>query len=103
LISLGFAQEVSKVLQLPGQAMGMAFDFVFVAIFIFIIVIVVVVFALAASSRGRIQRPISETTAFPPPPPPDTVMVKCEFCGTQQMWKETCVKCGAPLPKPKLP
>ena len=36
-------------------------------------------------------------------PPPDTVMVKCEFCGTQQMWKETCMKCGAPPPKPELP
>jgi cytochrome c oxidase assembly factor CtaG len=76
---------------------------VFFLFFLVIIVLIVVGAARAFSSRGRIQRPLSESTAFPPPPPPDTVMVKCNYCGTEQKWSEKCVQCGAPLPKPQLP
>jgi hypothetical protein len=77
----------------------------FIGVLFFIIVALVVVVAFARSMSGwnrGVQRPVSEATAFPPPPPPDTVMVKCQYCGTQQVWKETCVKCGAPLPKPDV-
>ena len=61
---------------------------------------------LLAMGRGYLNagsvviRPVSEATAYPAPPPPDTIMVKCEFCGTVQPFKEKCVECGAPLPKP---
>jgi hypothetical protein len=79
-----------------------AFPFIFGLFLVFVVVIIAVAFARAMSMRGRVQRPFSETTAFPPPPPPDTVMVKCEYCGTQQTWRETCVQCGAPLPKPRV-
>lgn len=71
---------------------------------LFILAVLIVIAVVAAtrgmSSRGRIQRPTSESTAFPPPPPPDTVTVKCQYCGAEQTWKETCIQCGAPLPRP---
>ncbi|MGD1055237.1 MAG: hypothetical protein ABR867_04040 [Nitrososphaerales archaeon] len=70
--------------------------------FVFIVVVIVLSVVRGLSNRGSIQRPLSEATSFPPPPPPDTVMVKCEYCGTEQAWKETCIKCGAPMPKPKI-
>jgi hypothetical protein len=70
--------------------------------FVIVFIVIVVAIARSPSRRGRVQRPLSEVTAFPPPPPPDTVMVKCEYCGTEQTWKETCVRCGAPMPKPKI-
>jgi hypothetical protein len=77
---------------------------VFGFIFFFVVVIIIVIgVARFISGGSRVQRPMSEATAFPPPPPPDTVMVKCAYCGTQQIWKETCVQCGAPLPKPNVP
>jgi hypothetical protein len=50
--------------------------------------------------RGNVQRPASGETAFSPPPLPDTVVVKCQFCGTSQPFRENCVQCGAPLPRP---
>ena len=52
------------------------------------------------SFGNRVTRPTSTATAYPAPPPPDTIMVKCEFCGTVQPFKEKCVNCGAPLPRP---
>jgi hypothetical protein len=82
--------------------MGFAFPFIFVLFFI-VFILVVIGIARSASSRRTIQRPLSETTRFAPPPPPDTVMVKCNYCGTQQTWRETCVQCGAPLQKPAMP
>jgi len=75
----------------------------FAIFFIFVIIIIVVAAARGFSGRNRVQRPMSEATAFPPPPPPDTVMVKCTYCGTAQTWKQSCVQCGAPLPKPQVP
>lgn len=86
------------VLQVDMMSSGIIVLFV-----IFVIVIIAVGAALGLSNRSRVQRPLSEATAFPPPPPPDTVMVRCEYCGASQTWKETCVKCGAPLPKPVIP
>ncbi len=50
--------------------------------------------------RAVVLRPISEATAFSAPPLPDTVVVRCEFCGTTQPFREKCVQCGAPLPRP---
>jgi len=89
--------------RLQAGSGGMQLDFVLVSLF-FVIVVIVIAVAIArgVSGRSRIQRPLSETTSFPPPPPPDTVMVKCEYCGTEQTWRETCAQCGAPLPKPKI-
>jgi hypothetical protein len=82
----------------------MGTDFVPLFIFFFIIVFIIVIIAAVRSfSRAGVQRPMTEVTAFPPPPPPDTVLVKCQYCGTEQTWRETCVKCGAPIPKPKIP
>lgn len=69
--------------------------------FIFLVVIIGVSIARSRSARGSVQRPMTEATSFPPPPPPDTVMVKCEYCGCEQVWRETCAQCGAPMPKPK--
>lgn len=88
------------VLQMPDFA---GFMVVFFLFFFVIIVIIIIGAARAFSRRGTIQRPLSESTAFPPPPPPDTVMVKCSYCGSEQTWRETCVQCGAPLPKPHVP
>jgi len=70
--------------------------------FIFFVIVIVVAIVRGLSKGSGVQRPLSEATSFPPPPPPDTVMVKCEYCGTEQIWKETCVQCGAPMPKPKI-
>jgi hypothetical protein len=75
---------------------------VFGLFFIFVIIIIAIAAARGLYGGRRVQRPMTEATAFPPPPPPDTVMVKCDYCGTAQTWKETCVKCGAPLPKPLI-
>ena len=75
----------------------------FALFFILVFIIIVVAAARSFSSRTDIQRPLTEAASFPPPPPPDTVMVKCEYCGTQQTWRQNCVKCGAPVPKPKMP
>ena len=77
-------------------------SWVFAGFFIVVVIIIGVVIARMMSSGNQVQRPLLQSTAFPPPPPPDTVMVKCEYCGTQQIWKGNCVKCGAPLPKPSL-
>ncbi len=85
-------------LQMPGD-----FSFVFALFFFIVIIIIIIGVARAASWRGTVQRPLSETTAFAPPPPPDTVTVRCDYCGTRQTWRESCVKCGAPLPKPATP
>ncbi len=85
---------------LQMDAMG---SFVFIVFFVVVLVIIAFGAAWGLSGRSRVQRPQSEATAFPPPPPPDTVLVKCEYCGAQQTWKETCVQCGAPLPKPQIP
>lgn len=84
------------------MGMGGSFSFVFGLFFAIVAVIIVASIVRGASFRGTVQRPSSETTAFAPPPPPDTVMVKCDYCGTEQTWRETCVQCGAPLPKPKI-
>jgi hypothetical protein len=35
-----------------------------------------------------------------PAPPPGTVMVKCGFCGTEQLWSYECHNCGNPMPRP---
>ena len=88
----------------PLQMGGTESSFAFIPFFIFIIFILIIVVGIVrfVSSSNRVQRPLSEVTAFPPPPPPDTVMVKCEYCGTEQVWKENCIKCGAPMPKPKV-
>lgn len=72
------------------------------AFFVFVF-LVIVVSILAGAMRARpqtIQRPTSESTAFPPPPPLDSVLVKCQSCGTAQPFGERCSNCGAPLPKP---
>ena len=53
-----------------------------------------------SNRRAVVLRPISEATAFSAPPLPDTVVVRCEFCGTTQPFREKCVQCGAPLPRP---
>ena len=77
------------------------FDLVWVVFAVFFLVMVVRTVAGVMRSRPRpIQRPTSESTAFPPPPPPDSVLVKCPYCGTAQPFKELCSNCGAPLPKP---
>lgn len=83
--------------------MGISFPFFFGLLFFIAVIIIVAGIARSASSRGTVQRPLSEATRFPPPPPPDTVMVRCEYCGAQQTWRATCVQCGAPLPKPQAP
>ncbi len=80
----------------PGVAFGGIF-------FLFFIVIIIIVVARAATQSGPgVQRPYTQQTAFSPPPPPDTILVKCEYCGMSQLFKEKCVGCGAPLPKPSL-
>jgi len=91
------AREALQMPDFPG------FEVVFFLFFFVILIVIIVGAARAFSKRSTIQRPLSESTAFPPPPPPDTVMVKCSYCGTEQTWKETCVQCGAPLPKPQVP
>jgi hypothetical protein len=103
----GFA--VLSVALSPGYAAasslqeGQAVDLSFVAIFfVFIALAIAASIAWSRSMRGSVQRPMTEATSFPPPPPPDTVMVKCEYCGAEQTWRETCVQCGAPMPKPKI-
>lgn len=90
---------------LAGLQMGPGEMFVpfFAVFFLFVVIIIVVVAARALSSKGKVQRPLSEETAFPPPPPPDTVLVKCDYCRTEQKWSEKCSRCGAPLPKPRIP
>jgi hypothetical protein len=83
---------------------GMEMDFLPLLAFLFVLVFIIVIIVAARSfSKGGVQRPMTEATAFPPPPPPDTVMVKCQYCGTEQTWRENCVKCGAPIPKPRMP
>ncbi|QQG48354.1 MAG: hypothetical protein HY247_06290 [archaeon] len=69
----------------------------------FVIIIIVVAVARGLGGSSRVQRPISDQTAFPPPPPPDSVMVKCQYCGTSQRFSKACMNCGAPLPKPVFP
>ena len=54
----------------------------------------------AWNGRGGVVRPTSQATAFSAPPLPDTVLVKCDFCSTVQPFREKCVHCGAPLPRP---
>lgn len=77
------------------------FPLVSVLFVIVFLLIVVGIVAGAMRSRPRpIQRPTSESTAFSPPPPPDSVLVKCQYCGTAQPFRELCSNCGAPLPKP---
>ena len=77
------------------------FSLFWVVFVLFFVVIVVGNVARAMRSRSRpIQRPTSESTAFSPPPPPDSVLVKCQYCGTAQPFRELCSNCGAPLPKP---
>jgi len=81
---------------------GQTVDLFFVAFFVvFIVLAVAASIARSRSMRGSVQRPMTGATSFPPPPPPDTIMVKCEYCGTEQTWRETCIQCGAPMPKPK--
>jgi hypothetical protein len=80
---------------LQTDALGNDLDSIF---FVVIIVILLVIFARSLSSGNReVQPPMSGAASSPPPPPPE--MVKCEYCGTRQVWKETCTKCGAALPK----
>jgi hypothetical protein len=76
--------------------------FLWFAVFmiVFFVIIVRIVAGVMRSRSRPIQRPTSESTAFPPPPPPDSVLVKCQYCGTAQPFKEKCSNCGAPLPKP---
>jgi hypothetical protein len=80
---------------------------VFVSYFSFVLLFFVIVVSgiilSARYSKRTVQRPASQTTAFPPPPMPDTVTVTCRYCGTSQTFKETCEKCGAPLPAPTPP
>ncbi|MGD0478054.1 MAG: hypothetical protein ABSB29_07805 [Nitrososphaerales archaeon] len=78
--------------------------FLWFAVFLVVFLVIVVgIIARAMRSRSRpIQRPTSESTAFPPPPPPDSVLVKCQYCGTAQPFRELCSNCGAPLPKPEF-
>ncbi len=78
--------------------------FLIVPILFFIIFAVVIVAVVKGfGSRGRVQRPLTQDTAFAPPPPPDTVTVTCTYCGTVQKWKEKCAQCGAPMPRPSIP
>jgi hypothetical protein len=96
-----YAVPTTSLQMNPGDVMGGMFALV--ALFIVaVIIIIVIAIAWGVSNRGRVQRPLSEATSFPPPPPPDTIMVKCEYCGVEQTWKEKCGQCGAPLPKPKI-
>ena len=83
----------------PGGMFGVLFG----VFFLFVIIIIAVGAARSLSSRGTVQRPSSEQTSFAPPPPPDTVLVKCDYCGTEQRWSEKCSRCGAPLPRPRVP
>jgi hypothetical protein len=73
--------------------------------FILFVIVLIVGAAVAASGRsvGGVQRPTSESTAYMPPPMPDTVMVKCQYCGTSQTYRANCLTCGAPLPAPQMP
>lgn len=71
-----------------------------VFVVIFVVAVVRIVAGVMKSRPRSIQRPISESTAFSPPPPPDSVLVKCQYCGTAQPFRELCSNCGAPLPKP---
>jgi hypothetical protein len=74
-------------------------------VFFVVLFLMIVVGTVARAMRNRsrpIQRPTSESTAFPPPPPPDSVLVKCQYCGTAQPFRELCSNCGAPLPKPEF-
>jgi hypothetical protein len=81
--------------------MVVVFDLWSVVFVVIFLVVVVRIIARAMRNRSRpIQRPTSESTAFPPPPPPDSVLVKCQYCGTAQPFREQCSNCGAPLPKP---
>jgi hypothetical protein len=82
------------------QVVDMSGVYAALVLFFFLVIIAIAVASRSWSSARGVQRPVFQDTSFPPPPPPDTVMVKCQYCGTQQVWKETCVKCGAPLPKP---
>lgn len=88
-------------LQMPP---GFMFDFsgIFIIFFVVVVLIIIIGIAAASSSRRRVQRPLTEDTDFPPPPPPDTVLVKCQYCGTSQTWRENCMHCGAPLPRPVI-
>ncbi len=79
------------------------FSSVFWLFFVLVLIIIVIGAARSLSYRGSVQRPLSEATSFPPPPPPDTVLVKCDYCGTEQKWSEKCLQCGAPLPRPRIP
>src|SRR5207244_13585214 len=80
----------------PGVAFGGIF-------FLFFIVIIIILVARAATQSGPgVQRPYTQQTAFSPPPPPDTILVKCEYCGMNQPFKEQRVGCGPHLPKPTL-
>lgn len=103
VFSTAFAISPAQALRTGPLQMDVAGASAFALFFIIVVVIIIVGAARSLSSRGRIQRPLSEGTAFPPPPPPDTIMVKCAYCGTAQTWRETCVRCGAPLPKPQIP
>src|SRR5438445_13022975 len=79
----------------PGVAFGGIF-------FLFFIVVIIIVVARATTQSGPgVQRPYTQQTAFSPPPPPDTILVKCEYCGMSQPFKEKCDCCGAPLPHPR--
>ena len=89
----------ARSLQADQESQGASIWF-FGIFFVFIVVAVAVSIARARSMRGSVQRPMTQATSFPPPPPPDTVMVKCGYCGAEQTWRETCVQCGAPMPKP---
>lgn len=101
-LTVVFPRYFSAVGSLQASSSSDA-SFVLVPLFfVFVVIVIAVSVARGLSKRGRVQRPLSEATSFPPPPPPDTVMVKCEYCGTEQTWKEMCVQCGAPMPKPKI-
>ena len=88
---------------LGSVAVGGTPGFIFPGIFfLFFVVIVIIIIANAATqSRSNIQRPYTQQTAFPPPPP-DTILVRCPYCMTNQLFKEKCENCGAPLPKPGI-
>ena len=88
--------------QVETQATGV--DTFSVGLLFFVILIVAIAVSASRGRFGRntVQRPLSEATSFPPPPPPDTVMVKCQYCGAEQTWRENCAQCGAPMPKPKV-
>jgi len=51
-------------------------------------------------NRERYIGPVPAATAPSPPPLPDTVLVRCDFCGTVQPYSDKCVQCGAPLTRP---